>query len=77
MRNPLSAILQCSDEITTLLTEYKTSDEDANLSEKLHDILDASIDASQTIALCAQHQVRFIASLYGKSLILAAETYCG
>ncbi|RAL68171.1 hypothetical protein DID88_008879 [Monilinia fructigena] len=38
MRNPLSAILQCSDEITSALT----------------------IDAAQTIALCAQHQKRIV-----------------
>jgi hypothetical protein len=56
MRNPLSAILQCSDEITSSLTEFKDSEETRS-SEKLLDILDSSIDAAQTIALCAQHQV--------------------
>lgn len=57
MRNPLSAILQCSDEITTTLTEFKSSEDDTKPTEKLIDILDSSIDAAQTIALCAQHQV--------------------
>lgn len=56
MRNPLSAILQCSDEITTSLTGYKASD-GTKSTEKLLDLLDSSIDAAQTIALCAQHQV--------------------
>ena len=57
MRNPLSAILQCSDEITTSLMEFKAGDEASNASEKLLDTLENSIDAAQTIALCAQHQV--------------------
>lgn len=56
MRNPLSAILQCSDEITSSLTAFKDS-EDNKPSEKLLDMLESSIDAAQTIALCAQHQV--------------------
>ena len=59
MRNPLSAILQCSDEITSSLTEYKSGDHDS-LPQGLIDILDSSIDASQTIALCAQHQKRIV-----------------
>ncbi len=58
MRNPLSAILQCADEITTTLSEYRTSDE--GLSQKVKDVFDSSIDAAQTIALCAQHQKRIV-----------------
>lgn len=57
MRNPLSAILQCSDEITGSLNDFKFSKEAAEASQVLIDTLDSSIDASQTIALCAQHQV--------------------
>ncbi|KAK0118177.1 hypothetical protein ONS95_012482 [Cadophora gregata] len=60
MRNPLSAILQCSDEITTSLMDLKASDEASKSSEKLLDTLENSIDASQTIALCAQHQKRIV-----------------
>jgi len=55
MRNPLSAILQCADEISTSLSSYRSGDTDS--SERLADILDSGIDAAQTIALCAQHQV--------------------
>lgn len=58
MRNPLSAILQCSDEITSTLSEYRSGGDELGLPPKLIDILDGSIDAAQTIALCAQHQVR-------------------
>jgi hypothetical protein len=57
MRNPLSAILQCSDEITLSLTEFKSLDDESRTPEKLLEIVDSCIDASQTIALCAQHQV--------------------
>jgi hypothetical protein len=58
MRNPLSAILQCSDEISTSLTEYKAAKPDSRSEQQLIEILEGSIDASQTIALCAQHQKR-------------------
>ncbi|KAB8338766.1 hypothetical protein FH972_021711 [Carpinus fangiana] len=55
MRNPLSAILQCSDEIMASLSnaKQKGSPPDAAL-------LDDNIDAAQTIALCAQHQKRIV-----------------
>jgi signal transduction histidine kinase len=51
MRNPLSAILQCADEIATTLSDYGLRDE--GLSQPVKDILDSSIDAAQTISLCA------------------------
>ena len=58
MRNPLSAILQCSDEISSTLSEYRSDNDEPDLPRKLLDLLDGSIDAAQTITLCAQHQVR-------------------
>jgi hypothetical protein len=58
MRNPLSAILQCSDEISTSLSAFKAAKPESHSEEQLMEILDGSIDASQTIALCAQHQKR-------------------
>lgn len=60
MRNPLSAILQCSDEISTSLNSFKSDNEQSSFSEKLTEILDGGIDAAQTIALCAQHQKRIV-----------------
>ncbi|EHL03523.1 putative Autoinducer 2 sensor kinase/phosphatase luxQ [Glarea lozoyensis 74030] len=60
MRNPLSAILQCSDEISTSLAAYKAVRPESRSEEQLLEILDDSIDASQTIALCAQHQKRIV-----------------
>jgi PAS domain S-box-containing protein len=56
MRNPLSAILQCADEISTILSEFKSSGSDVIDSSIIAD----SIDAAQTIALCAQHQKRIV-----------------
>ncbi|PSN67097.1 hypothetical protein BS50DRAFT_493331 [Corynespora cassiicola Philippines] len=56
MRNPLSAILQCADEISTILSDFKGVDPNAKHPTAISD----SIDAAQTIALCAQHQKRIV-----------------
>jgi signal transduction histidine kinase len=56
MRNPLSAILQCADEISTILSDFRTSGSREIPSRLITD----SIDAAQTIALCAQHQKRIV-----------------
>ncbi|KAF2417442.1 hypothetical protein EJ08DRAFT_666488 [Tothia fuscella] len=53
MRNPLSAILQCADEISTRLGEYRVAGSSTAIDDEL---LANSIDAAQTIMLCAQHQ---------------------
>ncbi|KAL8728997.1 MAG: hypothetical protein Q9166_004998 [cf. Caloplaca sp. 2 TL-2023] len=58
MRNPLSAILQCADEIATTLSGYRSSEKPA--TKALENLLDSNIDAAQTIALCAQHQKRIV-----------------
>ena len=57
MRNPLSAILQCADEISTSLLELKVA---GGLSDALAEQLESNIDAAQTITLCAQHQKRIV-----------------
>ena len=56
MRNPLSAILQCADEISTILGDFRSSGAQ-NIDAG---IVADSIDAAQTIALCAQHQKRIV-----------------
>jgi len=56
MRNPLSAILQCADEISTILGDFKSSGSRIIAESTVAD----SIDAAQTIALCAQHQKRIV-----------------
>ena len=57
MRNPLSAILQCADEITTSLTELQTNNFPQGATTEL---VRNAIDASGIIALCAQHQKRIV-----------------
>ena len=58
MRNPLSAMLQCADEILTSLADFKSGSKG---SQKLaNELIENSIDAAQTIALCAQHQKRIV-----------------
>lgn len=54
--DPLSAILQCADEISTILGDFRASG--SNVIDET--VLADSIDAAQTIALCAQHQKRIV-----------------
>ena len=56
MRNPLSAILQCADEIILSVGERRKTSE--NQSDNM--LYDDTIDAAHTIALCAQHQKRIV-----------------
>lgn len=56
MRNPLSAILQCADEISISLSDIDLASCDG--SEK--DRVKSSIAAAETIVLCAQHQKRIV-----------------
>ncbi|KAG8624677.1 hypothetical protein KVT40_007744 [Elsinoe batatas] len=59
MRNPLSAILQCSDEISA--TMVKIRDDQTSLRNKdLDESVTSALEAAQTIALCAQHQKRIV-----------------
>ncbi|TID26531.1 histidine kinase hhk13p [Venturia nashicola] len=56
MRNPLSAILQCADEIATGLADYQVGDSNAIDAE----LVKNSVEAAQTITLCAQHQKQIV-----------------
>ncbi len=66
MRNPLSAIFQCSDSIISTLEEAmkETANGDANKAisrsagSNLSESFKSCIEAAQTISLCAQHQKR-------------------
>ncbi|KAI8626779.1 histidine kinase [Xylariaceae sp. FL1651] len=66
MRNPLSAILQCADEIAgtlttlTTLTTYNTAIENTEKSESLKLALAGCLEAANTITLCASHQKRIV-----------------
>ncbi|KAL6252948.1 hypothetical protein RBB50_000667 [Rhinocladiella similis] len=57
MRNPLSAILQCADSITSSLTEMIDADQ---WTTAQRETLELTIDSAQTITLCAQHQKRIV-----------------
>ncbi|KAI0160631.1 hypothetical protein GGR57DRAFT_388932 [Xylariaceae sp. FL1272] len=59
MRNPLSAILQCADEIATTLAKCSTLDESRE-SENLKLGLAGCLEAANTITLCASHQKRIV-----------------
>ena len=57
MRNPLSAILQCADEIMTSMTDIQVN----NAAQGgVGELVQNAIDASGIIALCAQHQKRIV-----------------
>lgn len=56
MRNPLSAILQCSDEISGSLTQFKQGGGKTPPDE----LIASCLDAAQTISLCSQHQKRIV-----------------
>jgi CheY-like chemotaxis protein len=53
MRNPLSAILQCTDDISSALEQIAKDPPD---STTITAIITDCIEAAETIALCAQHQ---------------------
>ncbi|KAF2664426.1 aerobic respiration control sensor protein arcB [Microthyrium microscopicum] len=51
MRNPLSAILQCADDISASLSSYRSTDAALNAS-----IVESCLDSASTIKLCVNHQ---------------------
>ncbi|CAL3973130.1 unnamed protein product [Diplocarpon coronariae] len=57
MRNPLSAIVQCADWIGTSLSKFDCNESDVIIPKE---VIDGYVDATETIALCAQHQKRII-----------------
>ncbi|KAK4231249.1 histidine protein kinase [Podospora fimiseda] len=60
MRNPLSAILQCADEISSSLHRYRQDDLAAQSKDKLSSLINSCVEAAQTISLCASHQKRIV-----------------
>lgn len=55
MRNPLSAILQCADQIADNITAFSTR----NIKD-VEALLESCLDAANTINLCASHQKRIV-----------------
>ncbi|KAL2210388.1 hypothetical protein CC79DRAFT_1269338 [Sarocladium strictum] len=56
MRNPLSAILQCVDQITNSITAFAQF----AVKEEVEQLLEGCLDAANTINLCASHQKRIV-----------------
>lgn len=56
MRNPLSAILQCADQIANNITAFDAH----NVKQEVDTLLDNCLDAANTINLCASHQKRIV-----------------
>jgi signal transduction histidine kinase/AmiR/NasT family two-component response regulator len=59
MRNPLSAIMQSADAITSTITRYDTTTEKADILLSAEDTEDI-LDATANVILCAQHQKRIV-----------------
>lgn len=60
MRNPLSAVLQCADEISESIGRYRSAAHSAYVPKGLNMLLDSCVEASNTISLCANHQKRIV-----------------
>lgn len=56
MRNPLSAILQCADQIANNVTAFTSH----HVKEEVETLLESCVDAANTINLCASHQKRIV-----------------
>ncbi|KAF4465404.1 hypothetical protein FALBO_7752 [Fusarium albosuccineum] len=56
MRNPLSAILQCADQIANNISTFDSHDVKADVEN----LLEGCLDAANTINLCASHQKRIV-----------------
>ncbi|KAH7634237.1 putative histidine kinase group protein [Sordaria sp. MPI-SDFR-AT-0083] len=60
MRNPLSAILQCADEIASGLNKYRQDDPAFRGPDTLETLVGSCLEAANTISLCASHQKRIV-----------------
>ncbi|KAM0440948.1 hypothetical protein ACHAPT_000251 [Fusarium lateritium] len=56
MRNPLSAILQCADQIANNISTFDSHD----VKAEVETLLEGCLDAANTINLCASHQKRIV-----------------
>ncbi|KAK4155562.1 hypothetical protein C8A00DRAFT_31608 [Chaetomidium leptoderma] len=60
MRNPLSAILQCADEIASGLSQYNREEPSAHGPVALDALVGSCVEAASIISLCANHQKRIV-----------------
>ena len=57
MRNPLSAILLCADEIVTSLSDLQVDEPSHGAAS---DVIQGAIESAKTVGQCAQHQKRIV-----------------
>ncbi|KAL2198912.1 hypothetical protein P885DRAFT_30977 [Corynascus similis CBS 632.67] len=61
MRNPLSAILQCADEISSGLSRYRDAEaSSAHAPRDIDALVQSCVEAASIISLCANHQKRIV-----------------
>ena len=60
MRNPLSAILQCADELTSFLRDLKANKWGPRPPLLNDGLLDEQLDTSNTVSVCGEHQTRIV-----------------
>jgi PAS domain S-box-containing protein len=60
MRNPLSAILQCADEISSCLSQYREGGPSTHAPGAMNALVDSCVEAASIISLCANHQKRIV-----------------
>ncbi|KAH6651161.1 hypothetical protein F5144DRAFT_480235 [Chaetomium tenue] len=60
MRNPLSAMLQCADEITSGLSRYTQGDPSIRAPGAMNALVESCVEAASIISLCANHQKRIV-----------------
>ncbi|KAH8742304.1 hypothetical protein F5883DRAFT_671880 [Diaporthe sp. PMI_573] len=58
MRNPLSALCQCADEIIGSIGAYRKSEPE--VAKRLSKMLETCLEAANTISLCSNHQKRIV-----------------
>ena len=59
IRNPLSAILQSADGIASSMLELRSG----NTRGMPEDLIESTLEAAQTVILCAQHQARIVSDV--------------
>jgi PAS domain-containing protein len=75
MRNPLSAILQCADGVSTAVLEAQQASRDKGHTQLDQEGLEYVVESTQTIILCAQHQKRIINVSVFRTRLLRADSY--
>jgi PAS domain S-box-containing protein len=60
MRNPLSAMLQCADEIASGLGRYTQGDPSIRAPGAMNALVESCVEAASIISLCANHQKRIV-----------------